>query len=340
MLFSLVAGYFLGRRRRRQASPVAVSMVSDLAQPQLAFLTEIIGSVRVVVNELLGIDSLGPPTKASRQGKTVVDNPGKPGRIKRFSLGIKRFLLRSPAVEIRPPDNQCDPLAGRLKELKEAMRGIKSDLIVMKLRLESRKRPAAKATVDDTREDFGYPESGATATPIQEFGDEFESPNDSGVGGYRNVESKSEQPIIVRRSLANTGLNIIDLYNQAVRDTVARERFRESHQPLRVGTVNAVERRQNPTATIKPEFKETTEGDFFAFRMSGSNQYAVVPRLGLTIGPVSYNAGALGEMFGNPTYDPTRSYSRYQVRKPAIFRRDGDRWELQSPGQLDLGPGD
>lgn len=132
---------------------------------------------------------------------------------------------------------------------------------------------------------------------------------------------------------------IIALYNRALDDPLARERLREEYQPIRLGTVNAVERRQNPT--IKAEFKETTDGDFFAFPIPGKNEYAVLPRLGLTIEAVSYTAGALGEVFNRTQgYDPKLFYSRYGVKQEAIFRREGDCWELREPGELDLGSGD
>jgi len=249
-------------------------------------------------------------------------------------------------MEDGPPDVPVDFLSERLKELLETMRGIKTDLAILMTRLqEARGRYALEGVVGDARESFGYPESGPSSTDltIQELDDQFEMLREADVEVYPTGANKSEQPIIVRPSRTehtNTGLNLIDLYNRAVTDSVARERFREAHQPLRVGTVNAVERRQNPTATINPEFQETTDGDFFAFPTARAGEFAVVPRLGLTIGAVSYHAGALGEMFGNPAYDPTRSYSCYQVRKPAIFKREGDRWQLQSPGELDLGAGD
>ena len=133
---------------------------------------------------------------------------------------------------------------------------------------------------------------------------------------------------------------MVELYNRAVSDSQVREQLREQYQPIRIGTVNAVERRQNPTVTIKAEFREAADGDFFAFPISGSNDHAVFPRLGLTVGPVSYHAGGLGEMFGNPDYDPKQSYSRYQVREAALFKRDGNNWELVHPGNLDLGAPD
>lgn len=145
-----------------------------------------------------------------------------------------------------------------------------------------------------------------------------------------------------RSADAALGVNVtpglLELYNRAVTDTEAREQFRDRHMPIRFGTVNAVERRQNPT--LDPEFREATDGDFFAFAIPGRKEYAVMPRLGLTIESVSYGAGALGKVFDCPRYEPGLFYSRYRVRRPATFNRDGDRWELRSPGELDLWSGD
>jgi hypothetical protein len=142
-----------------------------------------------------------------------------------------------------------------------------------------------------------------------------------------------------RRSPFEVDKEIIELYNQAVNDSFAREQFRESVPTIRVGTVNAVERRQNPA--LDAEFKEASDGDFFAFAINGANTYAVVPRLGLTIEAIRYSAGAVGEVFDKTrNYDSQHFYSRYRVRQPAIFKCDGDRWQLLQSGELDLGPSD
>lgn len=137
----------------------------------------------------------------------------------------------------------------------------------------------------------------------------------------------------------NTPDAMIHLYNRALNDTLAREQFREHYCPTRIGTVNAVERRQNPT--IKAEIRETTDGDFFALAMPGSTEFAVFPRFGLTIEAVSYGAGAIGEVFNKTQgHDPKLFYSRYRVRRPAIFRLEGSHWQLQEGGELDLGFGE
>jgi hypothetical protein len=146
------------------------------------------------------------------------------------------------------------------------------------------------------------------------------------------IEPKEEQ-----FAGTSTAEEIVRLYNRALTDSSASARFRELYQPLRIGTINAVERRQNPT--LEEEFRETTDGDFFAIPLSGRPVHAVVPRLGLTIEVVSLNAGALGKVFGILDFDSKEYYSRYTVTRPAIFRKEGQRWVLAEPGEMDLGPG-
>ena len=137
----------------------------------------------------------------------------------------------------------------------------------------------------------------------------------------------------------NTQHAMVEFYNRAVNDPVERERFREDYSPIRVGTVNAVERRQNPT--IKAEIRETSDGDFFALPIEGTEDFAVFPRLGLTIEAVSYTAGAIGEVFDKTRdHDPRLYYSSYRVKQPAIFRFEGGRWQLRKPGELELGVGE
>jgi hypothetical protein len=334
MFTSFAVGYFLARPRSQTPS---APLKLDEVETELGFMEATMDKVRAAVNTLLAMENFRSRTDEPRQTAAVFIKRGKAGKIR--ELFSKLF-----GAGIEPQFTQRDPLFDRVKGLKQDIRGVATDLrLVINLRKESEGREGVKAGVNGKRDDFGYPNSERldAGNRTTDFDADSWSINDSSTGSASLAEeTTSAQPTIARRSRANTPSEIIDLYNQAVTDNFARERFREVHQPLRVGTVNAVERRQNPTATIEPEFKETTDGDFFAFPMLGANQYAVVPRLGLTIGPVSYHAGALGEMFGNPKYDPMQSYSRYRVRRPAIFKRDGDRWELQSPGELDLGLGD
>lgn len=152
--------------------------------------------------------------------------------------------------------------------------------------------------------------------------------------------AKAAKTINTFRSTPDDPLHeMVQLYNLAVNDTVAREQFREQFCPVRIGTVNAVERRQNPT--IKADIRETTDGEFFALPISGTNEYAVFPRLGLTIEAVSFSAGAVGEVFEKTQeHNPKLFYSHYTVKQPAIFRLEGGHWHLREPGELKLGYGD
>jgi hypothetical protein len=154
-----------------------------------------------------------------------------------------------------------------------------------------------------------------------------------------SIEDSDATSSYSERVIPRTAEAIIEFYNRAVNDPVARERFREDYSPIRIGTVNAVERRQNPT--IRPEIRETTDGDFFALPIAGRIEFAVFPRLGLTIEAVSYSAGAMGEVFEKTRgHDPKLFYSRYRVKQPAVFRIEGDRWQLRESGELDLGLGE
>lgn len=164
------------------------------------------------------------------------------------------------------------------------------------------------------------------------------------IGGPYYQEAKKARPIghgekaASRPSVPEVGQEIVEIYNRAVNDPFERERLRERYTAVRVGTVNAVERRQNPT--IEPEYREASDGDFFAYPI-GRDVYLVVPSLGLTIEAVGYTAGAVGKVFGRTQgYDPQRFYSSYRVLQPAYLRCEGDRWKLISPGELELGPGD
>jgi hypothetical protein len=148
-----------------------------------------------------------------------------------------------------------------------------------------------------------------------------------------------EQPLLGGPSQKQSDEDFIQLYNRAVIQSSVREEFREKYQPVRIGTVNAEERTRNPT--IASEFRETTDGDFFALPIRGTDKCSVLPRLGLTIEAVSYGAGAVGEVFGKTSdYDPKLFYSRYAVCTPATFRKLGERWDLIEAGKLDLGQPD
>jgi len=178
-----------------------------------------------------------------------------------------------------------------------------------------------------TAEEFGINSSIIKRRDEQEHHEEEQQ-------DYRDWADINQTP--AESTLSGGDWEFVELYNRAVTDLSAREQFRERYQPVRLGTINAVERRQNPT--IAAEYRETSNGDFLAFPIPGKNEYKVFPSLGLTIESVGYTAGALGVVFGNTQgYDPQHFYSRYRVREPAIFKCDGDRWTLDKQGELELG---
>ncbi len=321
------AGYLFARRGRRSDVPI---QESDKVEEELGYVRDEIEKTRNEVTKLLRLENLdwSPPRLNSRHQE--------PGRWERLKKNFSRPFHRNRTAE---ETQEINTLAASLKELKQEIKEIRRNIE----NLARKPGPKKIVTVSpltppeiirnkhiEPSVDLGwYPgaQYGDTAPPFDDF-----SPSDS--------KPVPTEPIL-GRPLARDDIaaEIIDRYNQAVTDAFEREKFREQYQPLRVGTVNAVERRQNPT--LVAEFRGTTDGDFFAFPIPGKSEYAVVPRLGLTIEVVSYSAGAVGEVFGKTQdHNPALFYSRYRVLQPAIFERKGERWELRVPGKLDLGPGD
>jgi hypothetical protein len=301
--------------------------------------------VVTIVSELW--ERATPPIKRQQDLRVKSYRGPERSRLKtayRKTLGKLRRPAKGP-VQISPPKN----MEGRIEDFTARLKSQadKISLATSFIPSSSKSLPRRSETAADWELHDKLAHKGEDASYLDRLGSNYDNwqdeiPKEDSVQHEILDRSKisTSTPEASRNLPVGGAGDIVQLYNSALSDNLARERFREQHQPIRIGTVNAVERRQNPTIPIRPQFRETTDGDFFAFLSSGENNYLVMPRLGLTISDVTYNAGALGEMFGNPSYDSTRSYSRYQVRKAAIFRRDGDRWELQSPGQLDLGPGD
>jgi len=254
-----------------------------------------------------------------------------------------------PMIVINEDSEQPSDLVVRIRKIKNAVRILKSDIdAVIHTKSKGPKDPSSSHNEASSTPNAKSFQNQVDPIVVDLFDFELsaEAANDS--YGVPQIRRRPEPVSGNDLSLSRPDVqsvdmmsvrDVVELYNLAVTDNAARERFREQVEPFRIGTVNAVERRQNPT--IEAEFRETTDGDLFAFSISQDNGYAVVPRLGLTIEAVGYSAGALGEVFKKTLdHDPQRYYSRYQVRRPAIFKRDGDRWELVEPGKLDLGPSD
>jgi hypothetical protein len=135
-----------------------------------------------------------------------------------------------------------------------------------------------------------------------------------------------------------TQTTLIDLYNRAVENRNVRGEFQERFHPLRVGTINASDRRRDPS--LPPEYREASDGNFLAIEDSRRMSYLVVPRFDLTIKETNYGAGAIGTIFNCSSWDPLLSFSRVTLQRPAVFEKSGETWLLKKPGMLDLGQGE
>jgi hypothetical protein len=333
------AGFLFGYLGRGKKNGNAIDP-EEVKNDVLNLETEI-RNARRALDELL-INRGRKPRKDPAGKAAVVSGAGWQGR----PGFLKRIANYFNAVdEPKAPH----PLVTQLRQLRQSVKSIKEDIADaapsvttsqprVTMKGDERRRPyygMFTPTGDNVQDDASRrtksatnDASGARPTIGSHYHDERmreaqRFPVEGGASGY---------------AIPNVWAEIVELYNRAVTEPSSRERLRERYQAVRVGTVNAVERRQNPT--IKAEYREASDGDFLAYPV-GRDEYIVVPSLGLTIESVGYTAGALGEVFKNTQgYDPQRFYSSYRVRQPAIFRCDGDHWELCSPGELDLGPGD
>ncbi len=151
------------------------------------------------------------------------------------------------------------------------------------------------------------------------------------------IKSSPRMPTIVE-SHDSAQTPLIVLYNQAVDDRTARGEFQQQFRPLRIGTINAAERRRDPG--LPPEYKEASDGNFLAIEDSKRMSYLIVPRFDLTVKEANYGAGAIGTIFDCGDWNPLLSYSRVMLQRPAVFERSGETWLLKAPGVLDLGQGE
>lgn len=128
-------------------------------------------------------------------------------------------------------------------------------------------------------------------------------------------------------------------YNAVLENHKERESFMQFYKPIRIGTINAMERRRDPS--IEPDFRTTDDGDYYAIAVNGKNVYSVVPRFDLTFQRSIYGPGAMGMVFECPGYDPRFRYRAVTVVKPALFGPDParQRWIMKEKGALNLGQG-
>lgn len=341
-------GAFLIWRRRKSSAPPGYEELDS----NITYLEGELKMIGIAVSKLLVKAEFSPLERNSSRARNKAYAKPDTGWGASLRNLLKRLSQRfAGGGEGAESDERIHPLTSRIQEAKMELTSLREDI--------NRAGPflirAPPSGIRDEGKQAGVPPS---SLPVekndrQEGGySELFKPGDAGAqsgldtpdaGAYWSTdaapaERRERQTTKNIASDSDVAAEVVESYNRAVIDTSLRQDFRERYQPIIFGTVNAVERRQNPT--LDAEFREATHGDFFAFAIPGENRYAVVPRFGLTIQAVSYNAGAVGKVFGEPSYDPALCYSRYRVRRAAIFKRDGDRWELRSPGDLELGAGD
>lgn len=101
-------------------------------------------------------------------------------------------------------------------------------------------------------------------------------------------------------------------------DRNRRGEFQERFHPLRIGTINASDRRRDPS--LAAEYRDASDGNFLAIEDNKRMAYLVVPRFDLTVKEPNYEAGAIGTVFECRSYDPLLSFSRVMLRRPAVLK--------------------
>lgn len=126
---------------------------------------------------------------------------------------------------------------------------------------------------------------------------------------------------------------IIQLYNLGVDDRAARDRFRNEYTITRIGNNKAVAQRLGEVSS--PEFRKLDNGNFLAVPDARGSFY-VLPWFDSTLNSSAYNEGGFDHVFFCPGYDPETAYTVVRVRRPAVFRQDGDAWVRVEKGELIL----
>lgn len=129
---------------------------------------------------------------------------------------------------------------------------------------------------------------------------------------------------------------LIGLYNRGVDNRTSRNEFWERFSVTRIDNYNAVAQRMGEVS--EPDFRESSSGDFLAIENDDKQTYLVVPQFDTTITSEAYNEGGVGFAFDCPNYNSQSAYSVVKVEKPALFRREGERWFLvdNKKGRLNL----
>lgn len=155
----------------------------------------------------------------------------------------------------------------------------------------------------------------------------FEQLSFSAIG---ETESYSYEP---RPNFQEPSAQITQLSNRGVDDRSDRDLFREKYAIIRLGNNKAVELRLGEV--VEPEFRELDNGNFLAIS-SPNGSFYVLPRFDTTLNSSAYNESGFGYVFDCPDYNPDMAYTIVRLKRPAIFRRDGDNWTRIEKGALIL----
>ncbi len=88
--------------------------------------------------------------------------------------------------------------------------------------------------------------------------------------------------------------------------------------------------------TVAPRFGLLSNGNYWLLKDEGGVGF-VVPKLGIVFQSSHHDTEAMGTVFKCEGYQPGYIYRRITLRKPARFANQGDLWELQDPGAIELG---
>jgi hypothetical protein len=119
---------------------------------------------------------------------------------------------------------------------------------------------------------------------------------------------------------------IMNLYNEGIKDKAARNSFWEKFSIKRIGNANAVAQRMGEAS--EPDFRDAANGGFLAIPDEAGEAYFVVPLFDTTITSSAYNEGGISFAFDCPNYDPQLAASIIKITKLALFECDGEQWRL------------
>ncbi|MFN0139885.1 MAG: hypothetical protein ACKVQW_07330 [Pyrinomonadaceae bacterium] len=142
-----------------------------------------------------------------------------------------------------------------------------------------------------------------------------------------NKRPEAESPV----DQTNIKKQLTELYNEAIGKRELRDALWQQFQITQIENINAVEQRLGNT--IKPEFRQSESGNFYAVDNPTERKFLVVPKFDLTVKQTNYES-TIKFVFECRGFDEVSSYSQVRVLHPAVFVKNGDTWELDKKGEL------